>query len=473
MLELNERKPPYTPTEESPGPRRRIWVWALIIVIIAGLVVLLLRPAKKPTEEAEATPVVSVHVANAEKQAISAEVSTIGTIFPREEATVASKIGAQIKKIGLVRNKPVKAGDIVAVLESRDLESQRAEATAALDEARLTARNVVSGSIPQSAAQDQKALHDAQANVNNTRAIYERRQTLFANGGISKKDLEAAQLAYATAQNDLRLAETTTTLHSTTTVNDREISRARVKQAEDKLATIGTQLGYATVRAPFSGVITEQFIFQGEYAAAGAKMFTVADLSEVIVKAPVADIVASQLKVGDTAKVLPQQLPGEEMVGTISLVSRGSDPQNRAVEVWVRLKNENGRLRADGAAKVVVATNKSDDAVVVPAAAVTLDAANSDAATVMVVDEQSVAHERKVKVGIRTLDRMEITSGLKEGETVVTQGNYALPDGTKVQPAAAEEEEGAEKEGGGEGAKDESGGKKDDEAGPKAGEKKP
>src|SRR5205807_5913086 len=112
-------------------------------------------------------------------------------------------------------------------------------------------------------------------------------------------------------------------------------------------------LSYATIRAPFSGVISEQFQFQGEFASSGGKLLTIGDVSEVIVKAPVADTVAAQLKVGDSAKVLPQDLPGEEMTGSISLVSKSSDPQNRTVEVWVNIKNAGDRLRAHSAAKVV------------------------------------------------------------------------------------------------------------------------
>jgi RND family efflux transporter MFP subunit len=192
-------------------------------------------------------------------------------------------------------------------------------------------------------------------------------------------------------------------------------------------------------------VITEQFQFEGEFASPGGKLFTIGDVSEVIVKAPVADTVAAQLKVGETAKVFPQESPGEEMVGVISLVSKGSDPQSRAVEVWVNLRNEGGRLRANSAAKVVLTTSKAEDAIVVPAAAVTLEETTGNEGKVMVVDDDSIAHETKVTVGIRTLDRVEITSGLKGGESVVVEGSYALPDGSKVKISEPEETEPQEK----------------------------
>src|SRR5205085_8809299 len=175
--------------------------------------------------------------------------------------------------------------------------------------------------------QDEKALRDARANVNNARATYERRLALFERGGISKKDLEASQLALTTAETDLRAAEAAAHLHQTASnPNSRSASASRVKQAQDRLATLDTQLSYAAIRAPFAGVITDQFQYQGEYAAAGAKLFNIADDSEVIVKAPIPDTAAAELKVGDPATVLPQELPDEKVEAKVSLISRATDP---------------------------------------------------------------------------------------------------------------------------------------------------
>jgi len=423
-------------------------VLALLLIAVVVIMAVWLFAGKKPSNAAEETEeaVVSVRVAKAERQSIASEFGVLGSISPRKEATVSAKLAAPIKHMLLMRNKSVHEGDVIATLESRDIQAQRAEAAAALEEAKLNERGISTSSIPQTRAQDEKTLHDARANLNNARAIYERRKTLFDQGGISKKDLEASQLALTTAESDLRLAESAARLHSTATQpNDRAVAVSRVAQAQQRLASLDTQLSYATIRAPFSGVITEQFQFEGEFASPGGKLFTIGDVSDVIVKAPVADTVAAQLKTGETARIYPQDFPGEELVGVISLVSRGSDPQSRSVEIWVNLKNEGGRLRANSAAKVTLTTAKAENVIVVPSAAVTLDATNGDAGKVMVVDKDSVAHEREVMVGIRTLDRIEITSGLNGGETVVVEGNYALPDGAKVEVSEAEEEKPPEK----------------------------
>ena len=436
--------------EPGTRPRRsRLQRGYLIIGGAAFVLLLLLIVAavwrwRKPSEAADQAlaPIVSVRVARAEKEEIAAPVSAVGTIFPREQATVAAKVSAQIKTMALLKNKLVKAGEVIAVLESRDLTAQRNEALAALNQERANQRSVTTGTIPQTNAEDQKALRDAQAKVRTARATYERRQALFEKGGISKKDLEASQLELTTAENELRLADQTVVLRTKSiNPNDIALAAAKVAAAQQHLATLDAQLSYTVIRAPISGLITDQFQYEGEFAAAGGKLFNIADLSQVIVKAPFSDTVVAQLKVGDSATVLPTDTSAEELRGQITLLSRSSDPTNRTVEVWVALGNGNGRLRANGAAQITISAQAKRDAIVVPASAVSLEASNTNEGTVMVVDDQSIARETKVTVGIRAGDKIEITEGLKGGETVVSEGNFSLADGTKVEIAKEEKEE--------------------------------
>jgi HlyD family secretion protein len=432
----------------SPRQRQLLILTSIAAVLLVSLAVLLIWRWRRASEAEEATNVVvSVKVSQAVKEPIAAQISAVGTIFPRDKADVAAKVSAPIKRMALLKNKPVKAGEVIAVLESRDLQAQRAEAVAALNEARANERSVITGAIPKTNAEDQKALSDARARVNNTRATYQRRQALYEKGGISKKDLEASQLELTTAEDELRLAEQTIALRARSlNPNDRALAAARVAQAQQHLATLDAQLSYATIRSPITGIVTDQFQYEGEFAAEGAKLVTIADVSEVIVKAPFPDTVVANLKVGNAAAVLPTDTSAEEMHGQVSLLSRASDPANRTVEVWVTLANGAGLLRANGAARVTISANSKSDAIVVPASAVTLEATNSDEGAVMVVDAANIAHETKVTVGIRTPDKIEILSGLQGGETIVIEGNYALPDGAKVEIAEeAEKKEGDEK----------------------------
>ena len=391
---------------------------------------LMLAAACHKGGEDEANVVVSVQVAKAERGPIANEIRLVATLVPRREATINPKISAQIAQMPLLVNRPVRAGDVLAVLEARDLDAQRREAASAVQEAESSAK--------QSNAQDEKALRDARVALENAQRTYDRRKTLFAEGGISKKDLEAAQQAVVNAEDDVRVAEQAAALHhSGPGGGNVSVQQMKVEEARSHLQTLDAQLGYAVIRAPFDGVVTEQWQKQGDFAQPGQKLVTVADTSAFIARVEVAEETASRVKVGDPVKVLPDELHGEAINGIVNLVGRSADPQSRSVEVWVEVPNPAGRIRANGTAQVLIEAEQVADAVVVPSSAVTLDATNGTTGTVMVVDSKSVAHEVHVTVGIRGGDRMQIVSGLNGGETVVTEGNYGLPDGTKVTVATA------------------------------------
>src|SRR2546429_145955 len=166
--------------------------------------------------------------------------------------------------------------DAVSIEESRVQERRGRQrntiliiAVAALNQARAEERSLVTGTIPKTNAEDQKALMDARAKVNNARATYDRRRVLYEKGGISKKDLEASQLELTTAEDELRLQEQTVTLRGRSlNPNDRALAAAKTAEAQQHLATLDAQLGYATIRSPMTGIVTDQYQYEGEIAAA-------------------------------------------------------------------------------------------------------------------------------------------------------------------------------------------------------------
>ena len=440
---------------DDAGSRRNL----LIIGAIAAACLLLVlgyfyygrgktADAKAATggEEAKPDVVVSVKVAAAERDSIAQEFTAIGTVAPAEQSTVAASISAQIRQMRLLKNQVVRQGEVVAVLASQDLDSQRREAQATLQEAELNLQTLQKVTVPQTQAQNQKDLADAKAGYDNVRALYERRKDLYGKGGIALKDLEATELTLKNAENALRLAEQNARLNKTAVnPNQQAIAQNKIKQAQEKINSINTQSNLAQVRAPLSGVVTDQFQFEGEYAAAGAKLLTIAATNSVIVKANFSDAVAANLQPGDAVTIRLPSRPDEQMGGKVTLISHVADPTNRTVEVWANFGNARGALRPGDAVQFVVSSKPAADAIIVPAAAVTLDAANSDEGTVMTVDKSNVAHETKIKIGIKQADKIQITEGLTGGETVVIEGNYSLPDGSKVEIAKDEEKTGEEK----------------------------
>ena len=392
------------------------------------------------TEEPKEEIVVSVKVAKVEKTSISQEFTTIATVAPAEQSTVSASISAQIKQMRLLKNEFVKKGEVLAVLASQDLQAQRNEAVTALEEAKLNLQTLQNVTIPQTTVQTEKDLSDAKANADNARATYTRRKDLYEKGGISLKELESSQLALTNAENTLRLIQKTSKLNnSAVNPNAKAIAESKIKQAQARIKSIDTQATLAKIVAPISGIVTDQFQFDGEFASQGAKLLTIADISQVIVKAQFADTIAANLNNGDAVTVFPNGQPDERITGKITLISRSADTQNRTVEIWANFGNPRGILKIGDAVQFVVASNPTDNAIVIPLSAVNLDASNTDEGIVMTVDKENIAHETKVKIGVKNNGNVQILEGLEGNETIVIEGNYGLPDGTKVEIAKDEE----------------------------------
>lgn len=390
-------------------------------------------PADSPAASASPTPAtVAVTLSKVRKGRIEAHANAVGTLFPRVQVSVSSKLSAPIQQMELLRNRRVSQGQVIAVQETRDLQSQRDEALAALNEQVVAAQVLQGGAQPLADATAARDLADARANEASARALFERRKGLYQKGGIALRDLDVSRLAYENSLHSLALTRQTVKLRKTAIdPNDRNAAAAKINSARERVQTLNTQISYGTLLAPISGTVTDQLAFQGEFLAAGAKLMTITDLSTIILKTPFPDEVAAQLKVGDPVVVNPSDRKTSIQARVSSIASTG-DPTNRSVEVWVYL---HGNLRPGGSARVTVTTARVDGATLVDRSAVNFDSTGATTGKVMVVDKDSTAHQRTIHTGILSPTEVEVKSGLKPGDIVVKDGSFALPDGSSVTDA--------------------------------------
>jgi HlyD family secretion protein len=187
------------------------------------------------------------------------------------------------------------------------------------------------------------------------------------------------------------------------------------------------QLSYTQVRSPISGVIADRAVSVGEMAVPGMPLASIVDISQVIARANVPVKDATAIKVGRPVRIAG---PEGDLAGKVTVVSPAVDPATTTVEVWVSVPNPGEKLKPGGTVRVSIIAETIQNTLVVPATALL----NSDEGgqKVIVIDKKSVAHERKINVGVRQGARVQIAAGVNEGDRVVTSGGLGLEDGAKV-----------------------------------------
>jgi HlyD family secretion protein len=190
------------------------------------------------------------------------------------------------------------------------------------------------------------------------------------------------------------------------------------------------QFHYSQIRSPITGVVTDRPLYEGQMATAGTPMMTIMNLSHVIGRAYVSPEQASLLHVGDAATIQPGA-GAPAVPAKVTVVSPALDPSSTTVQVWVEAPNPGRQLRPGSTVDVKVVARTAKNALVIPAAAVLT--ASDGTTSVMVVGKGNHAHQTSVQTGIREDGEVQITSGLRVGQEIVSEGAYGLPDGTKVQ----------------------------------------
>ncbi len=397
-------------------------------------------------EEGERAPTMSVQVATAQRGTIEQEIEADAVIFPIDQAAIAAKIGAPVSKFYVDRGSHVHAGELLARLESEDLAAAVTENKGAYQQAGATYQTKVKSSLPEEMQKAQLDLKAAREALGAQQQVFNARQSLYQQGAIPRKDLEDAAVALTEASNQYDIARKhLEALQSVGNSDGLKAAEGELAAAKGKYDGAEAQLGYAQIRSPIDGVVTERPLYAGEMAAPGSPLITVMDLSRVVARAHISQQQAALLKVGDRARLSVPRL-SDSVPANVSMVSPALDPNSTTVEVWAEAANPGDRLKPGSSVRVGFVARTVKDALMVPAAAL-LTAADGTT-SVIVVGADAKPQQKTVKVGIRQDGNLQIIGGLQEGERVVTQGAYELaqedPDvlaKTKLQIAAPKSSE--------------------------------
>jgi multidrug efflux pump subunit AcrA (membrane-fusion protein) len=395
-------------------------------------------PKEKAGEGAEApTPVL---VETAVLGAMDHVVVADAVLFPINQANITSKISAPVKKILVNRGDHVKAGQIVLELESADLTAAENESRSLYEQSQAAYQTVSGATIPEDRTKSQADVKSFQEAYDAAKKLYDNRVNLQKEGALAMKLVDDAKVALVQAQSALETARQHQ--QASGQVSHPESLRsaqAQVNAAKAHYEAASVQLGYAKVRSPINGVVSDRSVYPGEMAASGTALVSVVDISKVVARANVPMKEAAAIQVGRPARL---NGPDGDISGKVIVVSPAVDPSTTTIEVWVEADNPGELLKPGASVRVSIVAETLRDTMVVPAAALL----NSDdgGQKVMVVTSDSVAHERRVNVGIRQGDRVQIISGLQSGDQVVVSGGLGLEDKAKVaiqQPKAEDDDD--------------------------------
>jgi HlyD family secretion protein len=399
--------------------RRKKPLIILSVLAVLGIIVFANLQARR-----EKT--VKVTVDKVTTQNLTSIISASGEIKPKKNINISAQVPGRIIKIGVEEGQDVRTGDFLLKLDSTQY-----EANTDRDQNFIRAANA--------------DLIQAEARLLRDKGALDRQKQLFADDLVSKEQLEAAQAAY-----DVTAAQT-------------NAIRFQIKQAEASLKSTLDSLAKTTFNSPIDGMITSLRVEEGETAIIGTMnnpgtvLMAIADLSvmEVEVEVDETDVVGVAL--GQSANIRVDAFPDTIFKGKVTEIGSSAIQRTTGVsttqeskdfKVVVTLDNPERKLKPGLSASADIIVAEKTKALAVPISSLVLrDKPDVDkSATGAAREEEGVftieagrAKFLPVGKGITGGMMIEITSGLKEGQDIVT-GPYAslreLKDGVLIKPEA-------------------------------------
>jgi RND family efflux transporter MFP subunit len=404
------------------------------VLILAALLAGCSKDAADSAKEGET--VRTVQLADVKHDSMERVIAVEGILRALDQSAVTPKISAPVSKFLVNRGDHVKAGQLIAVLESKDLLAAVADAKGTMDQSAASLRNTESASVPDEVVKAQTDVLAAKETMDAAKRVLDSRKQLLADGAIARRSVDDANVAYVTAKSAYDVVQKH--LESVENVARHEEVKSATggfESAKGKYENAQAQLSYAQIYSPISGVVADRSVFPGEMAVPGMPLITIMDISSVIARVNVPQTQTNYVHVGQSARILAAD--GSEAAGTVTVVSPALDPQGTTVEVWVQAANPGEKLRPGGTVRVTINAEGVRDSVVVPPAA--LLPSSEGGSAVFTVGSDMIAREHRVTVGIRTANKVQILDGVDAGARVIVAGGLGLQDGAKVKLAGAEE----------------------------------
>jgi RND family efflux transporter MFP subunit len=359
---------------------------------------------------------VTAGVVHVHRGTIAQSLTIAGAFKPFQDVDVHAKVAGYIKKIYVDVGSRVNVGQTLAILEVPELAAELAGADAAV---RRSKQEILRfrGDVERA-----KSAHVA------SHAMYERLQQAAQQkaGLVAQQEVDNAQAKDLEGEAQVSSAEAAL-----------NASQQAFEVAEANAKQYAALSEYTRIVAPFTGVVTVRYADTGSLIAAGTASSTqstpvvrIAQISVLRLVLPIPESIAGEIRLGDPVKVHVQAL-NQDIVGKVSRSAQSLDVQTRTMETEIDFANSNGKLLPGMYAETVLELADRKDVLVVPMEAV---AQNAGEAKILVVSPQNIVEERKVKLGLQGKSRVEVLSGLTEGERVIIGNQSQFRSGEKVAP---------------------------------------
>jgi RND family efflux transporter MFP subunit len=379
--------------------------------------------AANPAPASEAPAPAPIHVAwiTAEERLLPEQIVVTGDLRPESRIDVSAETEGRVVDAALERGQTVHAGDLLVELDQRDAKSRLAEAEAvqAQFEARLGL--AVRGTFDPEQTPDVRL---ARVNMERAKTEAGRYERLVADGAVARSlhDVERANHEVAKERHAAevdRMRETWRSLQA---------QQARVALA--RKAVEDTQ-----IRAPWSGVVQECLVDEGQYVKKGERLAVLVKVDALRTALAIPESHAAAVRQGQKVALAVRSRPGEEFPGFVTWVGPGLDTASRSLTVEVLVDNADGRLQPGAFATARLDLPATRPSVVVAWNAI---ASANGVHHVFVIDGDRL-EKRLVQIGRDVDSRVEVVRGLAAGEKVAIEGSARLIDGAIVAAAAVGE----------------------------------
>lgn len=360
----------------------------------------------------------TVPVATAGTATLANDLTLTAEFLPYQDVDVMAKVAGYVKTISVDIGDHVQQGQVLAVLEAPEIQSDVARAKAGVAAAEA---NIVTA---------QAAVQRAQATSGMAKLLQRIQDVATRDKGlVPRQEIDVAQSRQMEAEAQLASAESSV-----------QAAKDAKAGADQEYVRAQTMMGYATIRAPFAGVVTKRYASRGSMIQAGITSQTQAmpvvkiaqnNLLRLILPVPVNDV--SGVKNGQIVDVTVSSL-GRTLEGAVTRSANSVQMATRTMDTEVDVQNRDGSLVPGMYAEVHLHLAQRPSVLSVPLDAI--DGLGTSVQQAYLVRD-GIVHLVTVKTGLQTPNRVEIVSGLRQGDKVIVGRHTGLSDGQQVEAQAA------------------------------------